>query len=60
VLSKLDYLVSLGVDALWLSPGYKSLFVDMGYDISNYKAAGPRFGDMIDTDSWSRDAMHEA
>ena len=34
IISKLDYLKELGVDIIWLSPIYKSPFVDQGYDIS--------------------------
>lgn len=34
IISKLDYLKELGIDIIWLSPIYKSPFVDQGYDIS--------------------------
>src|SRR5579862_1784058 len=46
----LDYLKSLGVDAIWLSPIYPSPQVDFGYDISDYKAIDPQYGTMDDFD----------
>ena len=46
ILSKLDYLKALGVDIIWLSPIYKSPFVDQGYDIADYYAIGEEFGTM--------------
>ena len=46
ILSKLDYLKSLGVDILWLSPIYRSPFADQGYDISDYYAIAEQFGTM--------------
>ncbi|CCX04230.1 Similar to Alpha-glucosidase; acc. no. Q9P6J3 [Pyronema omphalodes CBS 100304] len=48
IISRLDYLKSLGVDVLWLSPVYKSPLKDMGYDISDYLAIDPRYGTMED------------
>ncbi len=48
ITSKLDYLHSLGVDALWLSPIYESPQVDNGYDISDYRRIDSRFGTMDD------------
>ena len=48
--SKLDYLVSLGVSALWISPIYPSPDVDFGYDVSDYCAIDPKFGGMQDFD----------
>jgi alpha-glucosidase len=44
----LDYLKSLGVDAIWLTPFYPSPQVDFGYDISNYEAIDPQYGTMGD------------
>lgn len=41
---KVDYLKSLGVDAVWLNPIYKSPFKDAGYDISDYYQVDERFG----------------
>ena len=46
IISKLDYLKELGVDIIWLSPIYKSPFVDQGYDISDYYAIAEEFGTM--------------
>ena len=50
VIRKLDYLKGLGVDIIWLSPVYRSPFVDQGYDISDYYAIAPEFGTMEDFD----------
>ncbi|TWU01605.1 alpha-amylase family glycosyl hydrolase [Neorhodopirellula pilleata] len=44
--SRLDYLVRLGVDAIWLSPIYPSPMVDFGYDVSDYCGIDPIFGDL--------------
>ncbi|MCR5088582.1 MAG: alpha-glucosidase [Oscillospiraceae bacterium] len=46
VLSKLDYIRSLGVDAIWFSPLYPSPNADFGYDISDYMNIHPDFGDL--------------
>ena len=46
IISKLDYLKELGIDIIWLSPIYKSPFVDQGYDISDYYAIAEEFGTM--------------
>ena len=48
ITKKLDYLQNLGIDILWLSPVYKSPFIDQGYDISDYYAIDPIFGTMED------------
>ena len=48
ITEKLDYLQDLGIDILWLSPIYKSPFIDQGYDISDYYAIEPIFGTMED------------
>ena len=48
ITEKLDYLQDLGIDILWLSPIYKSPFIDQGYDISDYYAIDPLFGTMED------------
>ena len=50
IISKLDYLNELGVDIIWLSPIYKSPFVDQGYDISDYYAIAEEFGTMEEFD----------
>lgn len=48
IISKLDYLKELGVDIVWISPIYRSPFVDQGYDISDYYSIDPIFGSMED------------
>ncbi|TLD05685.1 glycoside hydrolase family protein [Venturia nashicola] len=51
ITSKLPYLKDLGVDVVWLSPIYASPMIDMGYDISDYRAINADFGTMED---WER------
>jgi alpha-glucosidase len=48
IISKLDYLQWLGVDAVWLSPHYPSPQVDVGYDIADYTAVEPAYGTLAD------------
>ncbi|GLT16795.1 alpha,alpha-phosphotrehalase [Vibrio zhanjiangensis] len=48
IISKLDYLKLLGIDAIWLTPVYQSPMIDNGYDISDYYAINPDFGTMQD------------
>jgi len=48
ITEKLDYLVSLGVDALWLSPHFPSPNWDCGYDISDYTNVAPEYGTLAD------------
>ena len=50
IISKLDYIKALGIDIIWLSPIYKSPFVDQGYDISDYYAIAEEFGTMEEFD----------
>ena len=50
IISRLDYLEKLGIDAIWLSPVYQSPGVDNGYDISDYEAIDPQYGTMADMD----------
>jgi oligo-1,6-glucosidase len=50
IIEKLDYLQLLGVTAVWLSPVFQSPNDDNGYDISDYYAIMPEFGDMADMD----------
>ena len=50
IISKLDYLKKLGIDIIWLSPVYKSPFVDQGYDIADYYAIAEEFGTMDEFD----------
>lgn len=48
IISKLDYLTTLGIDVIWLSPVYQSPMDDNGYDISDYQAIAAEFGTMDD------------
>lgn len=48
IIRRLDYLEELGVDALWLSPVYRSPQDDNGYDISDYRDIDPMFGTLAD------------
>ncbi|WP_421216657.1 alpha,alpha-phosphotrehalase [Aeromonas jandaei] len=48
IMARLDYLKTLGVDALWLTPVYVSPQVDNGYDIADYYAIDPAYGTMED------------
>jgi alpha-glucosidase len=47
---RLDYLVSLGVEAIWISPIYPSPMVDFGYDVADYCDVDSRFGTLADFD----------
>jgi len=58
IISKLDYLRDLGVDAIWISPIHKSPNKDMGYDISDYQDIDPRYGTLKDFDEMAK-AMHD-
>src|SRR3954462_13577241 len=51
IASRLDHLVELGVDAVWLSPIYPSPMADFGYDVSDYTAVDPVFGTLGDLDA---------
>jgi alpha-glucosidase len=46
IIAKLDYLVDLGVEAIWLSPHYPSPQFDCGYDIADYTGVDPDYGDL--------------
>ena len=48
---RLDTFASLGVDAIWLSPFFKSPMADMGYDVSDYRDVDPMFGTLDDFDA---------
>src|ERR1700744_1686125 len=48
ILSKLDYIGSLGVDVVWINPVYASPGEDNGYDISDFRPLDPAFGTMDD------------
>ena len=51
IIGRLDYLVWLGIDALWISPIYPSPMTDFGYDVSDYCAVDPLFGTLADMDA---------
>jgi alpha-glucosidase len=51
VTSRLDHLVELGVDAIWLSPFYVSPQADAGYDVADYRNVDPIFGRLTDVDT---------
>ncbi|MEQ8717022.1 MAG: alpha-amylase family glycosyl hydrolase [Acidimicrobiales bacterium] len=48
--SRLDHLVALGVDAIWVNPWYESPLADGGYDVTDYRAIDERFGTLDDVD----------
>lgn len=50
IISKLDYIASLGVDFIWSTPFYVSPMRDNGYDIADYNAVDPSFGTMADVE----------
>ena len=54
IIEKIPYLAKLGVDMVWLNPFYPSPQRDNGYDISDYMAVDPLFGDMADFEEMVR------
>lgn len=58
IISKLDYIKSLGIDVVWLNPIYGSPNADNGYDISNYQTTMKEFGTMADFDALLK-GMHD-
>jgi alpha-glucosidase len=50
ILARLDYLVALGVDAVWISPFYPSPMADFGYDVADHRGVDPVFGTLADFD----------
>ena len=48
ITSRLDYISNLGVDAIWISPFFKSPQKDFGYDVSDYFDIAPEYGDLKD------------
>jgi alpha-glucosidase len=50
IVDKLDYVASLGVDAIWISPFFRSPMADFGYDIADYRQVDPLFGSNDDFD----------
>jgi alpha-glucosidase len=59
IVQKIDYIASLGVDAIWVSPFFKSPMKDFGYDISDYRKIDPIFGTLDDFDRLIKTA-HQA
>jgi alpha-glucosidase len=51
ITERLDYIAGLGVDAVWISPFFASPMKDFGYDVSDYCAVDPVFGDLADFDA---------
>jgi len=58
IAGRLDYLVDLGVGAIWISPIFASPMADFGYDISDYNSIDPLFGTMADFDALMK-AAHD-
>ena len=56
ITQRLPHIASLGVDAIWISPFFKSPMLDFGYDVSNYTEVDPMFGTMADFDSMIAEA----
>jgi len=59
IMSRIPYLKSLGVDAVWLSPFYPSALADGGYDVDDYRDVDPKLGTLEDFDEMIA-ALHEA
>lgn len=57
IVSKVDYLDNLGVDAIWISPFYESPLLDGGYDVTDYRLVDPRLGEVADVEDLI-DAAH--
>lgn len=57
IVNKLDYIADLGVDAVWVSPFFKSPMKDFGYDISDYRDVDPIFGSLADFDELLRQSQ---
>ena len=58
IISKLPYIKELGVDALWLSPFYRSPNNDGGYDVADPRDVDPRFGSLDDAERLIRESHH--
>ena len=50
IVDRLDYVASLGVDAIWIAPFFTSPMADFGYDIADYRDVDPLFGNLADFD----------
>lgn len=51
IIERLDYVASLGVDAIWVAPFFRSPMADFGYDIADYRDVDPLFGSLADFDA---------
>jgi alpha-glucosidase len=51
ITARLDYVASLGVDAIWISPFFTSPMADYGYDVADYRDVDPIFGTLADFDA---------
>jgi len=51
IIERLDYVASLGVDAIWIAPFFRSPMADFGYDIADYRDVDPLFGSLADFDA---------
>ncbi|WP_022951616.1 alpha-amylase family glycosyl hydrolase [Leucothrix mucor] len=58
ITQRLPYIAGLGVDAVWISPFFKSPMKDFGYDVSDYKDVDPIFGNLHDFDELIKTAHH--
>ena len=58
ILNKIKYISSLGVDAIWISPFFKSPMRDFGYDVENHRQVDPMFGTDADFDALIEEAHH--
>ncbi|WP_112236573.1 glycoside hydrolase family 13 protein [Kribbella monticola] len=59
IISRVPYLIELGIDAVWLSPFYPSALADGGYDVDDYRNVDPRLGTLSDFDELV-EALHTA
>lgn len=59
IISRVDYLAALGIDAVWLSPFYPSALADGGYDVDDYRDVDPRIGTLAQFDQLVRQ-LHRA
>lgn len=59
IISRIDYLAALGIDAVWLSPFYPSALADGGYDVDDYRNVDPRIGTLDEFDQLTK-RLHEA
>ena len=57
VRARLPYLAALGIDAIWFTPWYPSPMADGGYDVADYRAIDPLFGDLAEAEGLIADAL---